>query len=98
LPSGTVSGTLDFLDMKRFELGVQENGLPQMARAVFEPERNFDLGAGKGSKVEKEIHGGVVGIILDGRGRPFDLSTLSTQDRVSNLRKWIRELNIYPEF
>ena len=82
--------------MKRFELGVQENGLPMIAKATLEPERGFDIGAGKGNKVIKELHGGVVGIVLDGRGRPFDLSTLSEDDRVTYLKKWMGELNIYP--
>lgn len=96
LPTGTVSGTLEHLDMKRFELGVHENGLPMTATATLEPERGFDVGAGKGNKVVKELHGGVVGIILDGRGRPFDLSTLSEDDRVKYLKNWMTELNIYP--
>jgi len=96
LPSGTVSGTLNHLEMKRFELGLNEKGLPRTAKAVFEPERGFDVGAGKGSRVEKQLHGGVVGIILDGRGRPFDLSTLSEADRVAYLKKWMTELDIYP--
>ena len=96
LPSGTVSGTLNHLEMKRFELGLNENGLPRTAKAVFEPERGFDVGGGKGSRVEKQLHGGVVGIILDGRGRPFDLSTLNEADRVAYLKKWMTELDIYP--
>ncbi len=97
LPGGRVSGTLNSLEMKRFDLGVEENGLPQTAKAVFEPERGFDCGAGKGNRVEKEVHGGVVGVILDGRGRPFDLSTLIEKERVSYLKQWMGELNIYPK-
>ncbi len=96
LPSGTVSGTLNYLEMKKFELGVQENGLPMKARATLEPERGFDVGAGKGNKVIRELDGGVVGIILDGRGRPFDLSTLTEDERVGYLKEWMTELNIYP--
>lgn len=96
LPTGTVSGELKHLEMKKFDLGIQENGLPHKVMATFEPERNFDLGAGKGAKVTKELHGGVVGIVLDGRGRPFDLSTLSEDDRVKYLKEWMKELDIYP--
>lgn len=96
LPTGKVTGTLNSLEMKKFELGIQENGLPQKAKAVLEPERGFDIGAGKGAKVEAELDGGVVGIILDGRGRPFDLSTLSEDERVSHLKTWMGELDIYP--
>jgi uncharacterized protein (TIGR01319 family) len=96
LPGGTVEGTLGSLEMKRFELGVQENGLPMTVRAVLEPERGFDVGSGAGNRREIELHGGVVGIILDGRGRPFDLSTLTDKERVSHLKNWMRELDIYP--
>jgi uncharacterized protein (TIGR01319 family) len=97
LPTGTVSGTLNHLEMKKLELGLGTDGLPQRVKAVFEPERGFDVGAGKGVRVEREIHGGVVGIILDGRGRPFDLSSLDENERVSHLSTWIKELDIYPE-
>jgi len=97
LPSGTVTGTLNALEMKHFDLGLDEKGLPIEVNASFEPERNFDLGAGKGAKVDAKLHGGVVGLILDGRGRPFDLSTLSDKERVSHLRTWMTDLDIYPK-
>ena len=96
LPDGAVSGTLNFLEMKLLPLGLQDNGLPITAKAILEPERGFDCGAGPGNKVERDLYGGVVGIILDGRGRPFDLSSLSDADRVSNLRNWMLALDIYP--
>lgn len=97
LPDGTVSGVLEHLEMKKFTLGVQENGLPIKAKAVLEPTKNYDLGAGPGVKVKRELHGGVVGLILDGRGRPFDLSTISDKERVNYLSSWIKELDIYPD-
>ncbi|MBN1212653.1 MAG: glutamate mutase L, partial [candidate division Zixibacteria bacterium] len=50
LPEKTITGTLNTLEMKLFKLGLQENGLPQKVRATFEPERGYDVGAGKGSK------------------------------------------------
>lgn len=96
LPTGTVSGTLNHLEMKLIPLGLGQDGLPQIARAVLEPDRSYDAGGGNGVRVEKDIHGGVVGIILDGRGRPFDLSTLPEQDRVKYLTQWMAELDIYP--
>lgn len=96
-PDGKVEkGALDFGSMKLFKLGMDEKtSLPLEAKAVFEPARNFDLGAGKGNKVERKISGGVVGIILDGRGRPFAVPTDDKQ-RVTKLREWMLELDIYP--
>ena len=43
------------------------------ATAVIEPEKGFDAGEGPGKRVEREIRGGTVGVILDGRGRPLEL-------------------------
>ncbi len=96
LPDGPVSGTLNSLEMKRIPLGLDDNGLPHKVKAVLEPERHYDVGAGAGHKLETDLHGGVVGIVLDGRGRPFDLSTLSNEDRVSHLKRWMTELDVYP--
>ena len=45
----------------------------QTAQAAIEPARGFDAGAGPGKPVEREIRGGTVGLILDGRGRPLEL-------------------------
>jgi hypothetical protein len=60
------------------------------------PERGFDLGAGKGKTIEAEIHGGVVGLIVDTRGRrPFSLPADSAA-RIQRLRTWNRALGVYP--
>jgi len=97
LPGGPVSGTLEFGRMKMFPLGMNEKtSLPLEAKAVFEPERAFDVGKGKGNKVETIISGGVVGIILDGRGRPFSPPT-DEATRVAKLKEWMAELEVYPQ-
>ncbi|MGH8014560.1 MAG: glutamate mutase L, partial [Candidatus Zixiibacteriota bacterium] len=51
LPTGPVEGTLNHLEMKRFEFGLGNDGLPRKAKATFSPEKSYDLGAGKGNKV-----------------------------------------------
>ena len=35
------------------------------------PKRGFDVGNGKGQPIKQEIKGGVVGVIIDARGRPI---------------------------
>jgi uncharacterized protein (TIGR01319 family) len=97
LPDGKVEkGALEFGAMKLIPLGFDEaKSLPMTAKATFEPARHFDLGAGKGNKVEREVSGGVVGLILDGRGRPFAVPT-DDKTRVTKLKEWMTELNIYP--
>ena len=67
----------------------------EKAKAVIEPSRNFDLGAGKGKVLETEVEGGVVGVVLDGRGRPLVLPEDRVK-RVQKLQEWNKALNIYP--
>lgn len=60
------------------------------------PERGFDAGAGRGRPVEADVPGGVVGVVLDGRGRrPFALPA-DARARIERLRAWNRALELYP--
>jgi len=97
LPDGKVeSGTLELGQMKLIPLGLDDKEIPLKAKAELEPLRGLDLGHGKGNKIETELTGGVVGIILDGRGRPFILPE-DDKIRVEKLREWMLELKVYPE-
>jgi len=97
-PDGrTEKGVLNGGQMLNFDLGIDEStNLPLKARITLEPERGFDCGSGPGSRVESNVAGGVVGIVLDGRGRPFNLSTFAASDRVRKLKEWMNALDIYP--
>jgi uncharacterized protein (TIGR01319 family) len=66
------------------------------ARVVATPAKGFDLGEGSGDPVEREINGGVVGLIIDCRGRPLQLPADRAQ-RVAKLREWNAALDIYPQ-
>jgi uncharacterized protein (TIGR01319 family) len=97
MPDGKVEeGKVKYGEMKRIPLGLDENGVPLTCQAVLEPHRGFDLGRGKGDKVEEKIHGGVTGIIIDCRGRPFQLP-INAKTRVEKLKEWMTALNIYPK-
>lgn len=52
------------------------------------PEKSFDVGAGKGKPRTATVEGGTVGIIVDTRGRPFNLE-LTTANRITKLRNWL---------
>jgi uncharacterized protein (TIGR01319 family) len=74
--------------------------LPLPAEGVVEitasPERHFDLGHGKGKPVTAKVRGGVVGLIVDCRGRqPFTIPEDSAA-RIAKLRTWNKALNLYP--
>ena len=64
--------------------------------AKLTPGKGMDIGAGKNETIETTIYGGVVGIILDGRGRPMTIST-DPQQRIADLTKWSNAVNEYPE-
>lgn len=60
------------------------------------PERGFDAGAGRGKAVEARVPAGVVGVLLDGRGRrPFELPA-DPGARIERLREWNRAMDLYP--
>ena len=61
----------------------------------LQPSRRFDFGAGRGNAVEAEVMGGVVGLVIDTRGRPLEIPTNSTE-RVAQLTKWQAALEAYP--
>jgi len=91
-PDGRVEeGALRFGEMKLFPLAVG-----QKAEAVLHPHKSCDLGNGKGKKIEVELNGGVVGIILDGRGRPIVLPE-DSKERVEKLKEWFTVMKLYPQ-
>ncbi len=92
---GIERGSLIYGQMKLIKLGFGDDGLPLKARAQLKPARGLDIGKGKGNSISTDLTGGVVGIILDGRGRPFDLPT-DAKTRVAKLKEWMLELDIYP--
>jgi hypothetical protein len=71
--------------------------LPEQGRVTLTvtPERGFDMGAGKGKPVTRTIRGGVVGLVVDTRGRrPFTLPEDPTT-RIARLRQWNQALDLY---
>ena len=69
-------------------------GPGERATIKVEPARGFDCGEGSGKPVQKEIRGGTVGLILDGRGRPLELPK-DIQIRRKLLTAWIEALDLY---
>jgi len=71
-------------------------GSGQRAMASIRPSRGFDVGAGSGKPIEREVIGGTVGVVLDGRGRPLELPEDRSQGR-GMVGAWVRAMNLYPE-
>jgi hypothetical protein len=85
-----IKGTLAFGEVRLVPLEVGEE-----ATVAMTPARSVDLGVGKGVPVERRARGGVVGVVLDGRGRPLQVPT-QAEERVRALKRWHAALNLYP--
>ncbi len=60
----------------------------QRAKLEIRPQRRFDVGLGPGRGGKVEALGGLVGLVVDGRGRPLDLPD-DLEQRRKRLRRWI---------
>ncbi len=78
-------------EIRRFPLSIEET-----AQIVIEPARGFDVGGGPGKRIEREVRGGEVGLILDARGRPLELPEDRDNCR-SRVERWSRDLRLYSE-
>lgn len=83
-------GTVTYGDIVLLPLGKDET-----AKLILQPEKGFDVGEGRGKPVETTITGGVVGLIIDCRGRPFSLPD-DKRKRMEMLNKWFASMNMYP--
>ena len=85
--SGEIAGG----DLKLIEMAPDAR-----ATIVITPARGIDLGEGPGKKIEQEVRGGTVGLILDGRGRPLALP----EERAAcqkTVQGWLDALDVYAE-
>lgn len=58
------------------------------------PEKPLDMGAGPGKPITREVRGGTVGIIFDGRGRPLKLPSTQAERRAA-VERWLKALEVY---
>lgn len=88
---GTETRSLNFGEMAVIPLEVDRT-----ARATVHPTRRFDVGGGRGKEIHTEVTGGVVGVIIDARGRPLALPG-DRAERVRKLTEWNKALDVYPD-
>jgi len=91
-PDGKIiSDSMPFDEIRLYPLDIG-----QEATIEANPTKHFDLGEGKGKSIKKKVTGGVVGIIIDTRGRPLLLPENKTE-RVNALQKWAKSVSLYPD-
>jgi uncharacterized protein (TIGR01319 family) len=76
------------------ELRVIPLGTGAEAEVTVRPARGLDVGAGAGRPLTVRARGGVVGLIIDARGRPLELPS---EDRAPALRRWLRQVGADPQ-
>ena len=63
--------------------------------AVLTPlQPQLDIGSGPGKRWSGSLKTGVVGIVIDTRGRPI---IIPQQDRTATLQQWVEALDEYPQ-
>jgi len=67
----------------------------QTARATIQPLGGLDVGAGRNRQLVAQVQGGLVGVIIDCRGRPLRLPE-DPQERIQRLEQWYSALDVYP--
>ncbi|TMC59934.1 MAG: hypothetical protein E6J26_02690 [Chloroflexi bacterium] len=80
---GTVSG-----DVRAGEIDVLPLKPTQKGRLELRPERNIDLGQGRGRAGTTIAEGGAVGLIIDARGRPLVLPP-DPAERAEQNQRWL---------
>lgn len=85
-----VRETVDYGLVKRIPLPEEET-----VRVTVSPERGYNVGAGLGFSYTT-AGGGVLGVVLDGRGRPI-ISPLNPARRRSRVATWLRAIGGYPD-
>ena len=83
-------------EMAYGDLALLPLGEDQRATVTVDPAKGFDLGAGPGKRVAREVRGGTVGLILDARGRELVLPE-DAAARKSSIARWVAALGLYAD-
>jgi len=90
LPDGKEEkGELKFGEIVLFKVEVGEK-----AEVKINPMKGFDAGEGKGKIATYKAPGGLVGVIIDARGRPL-IFPENLIERKELVAKWYKNLNLY---
>jgi len=97
-----IDGTLAFangssvdFEVKYGDIKVIPLPVGEKAKMNAKPYKGLDLGMGKNKEIEADVYGGIVGVIMDCRGRPLSLPT-DRHARVEKLVQWYNAMDLYP--
>jgi hypothetical protein len=92
MPDGTtLEKTLPYGCVELIHLGED-----QTVDMELKPHKELDVGMGNGNIVNATVEGGVVGVIIDTRGRPLTLPE-QVKERKRKLIEWYTAIKAYPK-
>ena len=81
-------GAEQTVDLKYGSLEILPLPLGQRGKLTLRPRGGIDVGFGPGRGVTRDVNGGTVGVLLDGRGRPLALPD-DPQARRALIQEWV---------
>lgn len=84
-----INESISYGDIRLIEMNENEE-----ATVTVTPTKAFDVGDGKGKSVSKKVKGGLVGLVIDARGRPLRIP-LSVSERQKVLGTWYQTMKQY---
>ena len=96
-----LSTTLEMSDGSEKQIDLHQGELLAISadyepiKSKLKPAKGIDVGAGKNEEISTTLYGGVIGLVFDGRGRPFNLPN-ENDKRIDSLNIWSNAMNEYP--
>ena len=96
-----LSATLEISDGSEKQIDLHQGELLAISadyepiKSKLKPAKGIDIGAGKNEEISTTLYGGVVGLVFDARGRPFNLPN-ENDKRIDSLNIWSNAMNEYP--
>ena len=81
-------GSVSTAEVKQGGFEILPLNIGQSADLVLQPLKRTDIGHGAGKKVSMQVGGSALGIVLDGRGRPLELTSDDVRRR-ELIKKWL---------
>ena len=88
-------GTTEAYDVPAGEIRLVPLPVGETADVTVEPARGLDCGGGQGRPITGKVDGGVVGLVIDARGRPVRFAA-DPEERKAQVAGWQKALGAYP--
>jgi hypothetical protein len=84
-------GSVSTVDVKQGGFEVLSLKLGEVGDLSLQPRGRTDIGKGAGKKIAMKVGGSALGVVIDGRGRPLDLTSDNVRRR-DLMKKWLWSL------